>query len=169
MRTYCSGKGQIQFYSYSDNKDCDPGDDKCDIYFKPIVVLDGDNREAFKVKKTATTDNVNKVFFSSSLFGSLNDPIEVNVAKNKQMTISIKARDEDSGFDDDMHSMTGLVVPFASIGADDGWRWKSYNSDDKEAQLRIKYRIISCDDHFAGQGCEAVSYTHLTLPTIYSV
>ena len=125
--------GAILFWTYRDYKDCDPGNDKCDIYFEPIIVLDGDNHEVHKVSKTAVSNNRQTVYFTWSKFNSLNNPIEVNIAKNKQVTISIKARDEDSGFDDDMHSMTGLVVPFPIIGVDDGWRWKSYESDDKEA------------------------------------
>ena len=124
MQIFCSGEGQLQFLWYRDNKDCESGKGSCDIYFEPIKVLDGDNREVYKETKTAVTKNRVDVYFSWDKFDTLNDPIDVNIARNKQVTISITARDEDSGLnpDDDMHSLTGLVVPFATIGVDDGWQ-----------------------------------------------
>ena len=145
MQINSSGIGQLQFYDYQCVVSCD---DESDIYSQPIEVLDGDNREVFKITRTATTHNVKTVMFSDGQFNSLNDPINVNISRNKQVTISITPRFEDRT-SDDMQSMMGLVVPFASIYPPEGavddkdWIWKYYYSKDSmnlvQASLMIKY------------------------------
>ncbi|XP_063684804.1 protein draper-like [Bolinopsis microptera] len=59
--------------------------------------------------------------------------------------------------------MSGLVVLFSDIAIRSGgtWEFKSFVSNtnaegqDKEATLKIKYRILSCDNRFTGLGCNS--------------
>ena len=92
----------------------------------------------------------------------LDEVIPVDIHTGRSITISFEVWDKDlENADDYVRTMSDLVVPFSSIRSGGTWELKSFISntnaegDDKEATLKIKYRILSCDSPFAGLGCNS--------------
>ena len=152
----CSGKGEIKLYKYTDSTNCG---ETCDFYFKNFVIQDEKGNEFLNVDETEDTGNKVTVYFST--VEQLDEVIPVNIHTGRSITISFEVWDEDSGNDDYERTMSGLVVPFSGIRSGGTWELKSFISntnaegDDKEATLKIKYRILRCDSNFAGLGCNS--------------
>ena len=123
------------------------------------MIQDGEGNEFLNVVKTDDTGNTNTVYFST--VEQLKDVIPVNIHTGRSITISFEVWDKDSGNDDHERTMSGLVVPFSSIRSGGTWMEKSFisyinqESENKKATLKIKYRILSCDSHFTGLGCNS--------------
>ena len=141
---------------YTDSTNC--GDADCDFYFRNFLIQDTDGNEFLNVADTDETLNTDTVYFSK--VEQLKDVIPVNIHTGRSITISFEVWDKDPFTADDYErTMSGLVVPFSDIRSGGTWKEKSFISntnaenEDKEATLKIEYRIVSCDSFFAGLGC----------------
>ncbi|XP_063684680.1 cell death abnormality protein 1-like [Bolinopsis microptera] len=152
----CSGKGEIKLYKYKDSTNCG---DVCDFYFKNFVIQEEEGNEFLNVIETDDTGNTDTVYFSN--LEQLKDAIPVKINAGRSIKISFEVWDEDTGNDDYERTMSGLVVPFSGIRSGGPWWWKSFVSDnnaegdEKQATLKIKYKLLSCDSHFTGLGCNS--------------
>ena len=160
----CSGKGEIKLVWYRDFTSCG---DKCDLYLKNVVIQDEDGNEFLNIAETDSNSFIgnsvigNKVYFSN--LEQLDEVIPVNIHAGRSITISFEVWDKNIGATADNYerSMTDLVVPFSGITIISSWNSKPFRSDtnaagdNKEANLIIYYRILSCDSHFTGSGCSS--------------
>ena len=149
----CRGAGRIQFLRYEDYKDCGETND-CDIYFKSLVIRDGNDNTLFKIDLTTTTKNTNTV--NLTRVEELRDPITIHFPTNKTVTISLKVWDNDhQNSDDFIKSWTNVVVPFSDLEANETARTKISHSPltSENAYLTFEYSVLSCDDGYTGRGC----------------
>ena len=140
---------------YKDEINC-AGETSCDLYFKTVIIQEEGGNEFLRVAETDVTLNTYNVHFSN--VEQLNEAIPVDIHAGRDVTISFEVWNNSSADDAGYKgSMTGLVVPFSDITIGNEPSWKSFTitSAGNEATLRIKYRILSCDNHFTGSGCDS--------------
>ena len=141
---------------YRDAKDMDAYSKtlmESEFYFSPLMILDEDENILLEV----TTQN-NFVWKTQdldlTLVPELKDPFIITLPTNKSVNVTISVYDNDgaSSTDDFTRDMTNMV-PFSSTLAVEEWSEIVLDSPDKEANLTLRYRILECDEHFTGYGC----------------
>ena len=154
----CSGYGQIQFMWYNDSRNMDApnrtrsGNGYSDFYFSPLMISDNDENILYEITKVAEyfannqTVNLTKV-------KEMENPIKIWLPTNKSVHVNMTVYDHDNGIGEFTRNMTNMVIPFSGKQTGDDWTEMVFNSTDREASLTIRYRLLECDQHFTGYGC----------------
>ncbi|XP_063692640.1 uncharacterized protein LOC134824623 [Bolinopsis microptera] len=157
----CSGRGQIQFLWYNDTRNMDRGhasggNGYSDFFFRPVKILDKDETILYD-KTEARTETLysSTQTLDLSRIVVLKNPLEIALPTDKTVYVYISVYDEDGNKQVFTRTMTKMWVPFESIQVGTGWTIISYSSSDGEATLSFKYRLLQCDVHFNGYGCNS--------------
>ena len=146
----------MQFLTYTDSKSCGGGfEGECDFYFKTIEFHDTDGNILNTIARTEDTANSETVDFST--LNGLRDPIDLMIPTHNDIMFSISVYDEDINRDDFLRTMSDLTVPFSDVMKGSGWIEETYTASNNrgriQASLTIQYRLINCNNHFTGLGC----------------
>ena len=128
-----------------------------DFFFRPVKILDDDENILYDIPEArAKTWFSNTQTLDLSRIEVLKNPLEIALPTDKDVYVYISVYDEEYGETDTFtRTMTKMWVRFGSIQVGTGWTKILYFSYDREAKLSFKYRLLECDVHFTGYGCNS--------------
>ena len=156
------GVGEIAFLRYKDRADC--GDkiitDKCDFYFKPLKIQDGDGKVIKKIDKTSSTDDTYDVDLTK--VAELQKPIQINIPTNKTVKIFASVWDDDGVFrDDKIRDIIDFKLSFDTLSLVDNWK-PANKTIGTTVTFKVEYRLTRCYDNFTGLGCNFCKVNYFT-------